>query len=168
MVHEREVTYGKGWDAESGQVAGPIDEESAAARDAAGEWYAVVLREPGRSHPAAVLHIGWAHHHLGLWTYDENGRRALEADLRRTRDGRLVLAFVKDWRAKADLNGRMPREPRMLELPEFGEWGRLVDEVVRVGEEAAAPRAAPGGWLAVWWSWVRSLCRRGTPNQADL
>src|SRR5690242_6609704 len=69
-----DVAYGEGWASGRGAVLGPISSEAAATRDAAGEPYAVVLRQA--DHPAVVVaHAAWAHHHLGLWVYDAQGRR---------------------------------------------------------------------------------------------
>ncbi|MGC9535428.1 DUF4241 domain-containing protein [Streptomyces sp. UG1] len=77
---------------------GPISRECAASRDAAGEPYAVVLRERGRPQPVAVLNIAWAHGYLGVWAYDDQGRRTRELDLRRLEAGRLFLRHIAQWR----------------------------------------------------------------------
>ncbi|WP_333772090.1 hypothetical protein [Streptomyces sp. IBSBF 3136] len=72
-----DVAYGEGWDSGRGAVLGPIDASVAAARDAAGLPYAVVLRQanaPG----LIVAHVAWESHYLGLWAYDAQGRRFLE------------------------------------------------------------------------------------------
>jgi hypothetical protein len=93
-----DVAYGDGWDAAARTVRGPISREFAAGRDAAGEPYAVVLREPGRGQPVAVLTVAWAHDYLGVWAYDEQGRRTRELDLRRLEPGRLFLRHMGQWR----------------------------------------------------------------------
>ncbi|NBM16197.1 hypothetical protein [Streptomyces sp. GC420] len=170
--HERtEVAYGEGWDAESGAVVGPVDAATARARDVVGAWYVAVLREPSRPHPVAVLHVGWEHHYLGLWTFAADGRRVLEADLR-LEDGRLVVAFARGWGA----GGLDLPAGAAVEAPEFGDWDRLVADVaeavtdgaarVRVGETGAVavavvPTARPRRRIlgTVWTLWRRSVWR---------
>ncbi|WP_227983892.1 DUF4241 domain-containing protein [Nocardia spumae] len=93
-----EVTYGEGWDGTAGRVAGPIAVEEARSRDAAGEPYAVVLTAAGSALPVAVLHIAWNDDYLGLWWFDEFGRRDREVDLRRLESERLFLRHDERWR----------------------------------------------------------------------
>ncbi|MEV0118127.1 DUF4241 domain-containing protein [Streptomyces sp. NPDC050844] len=92
-----DVVYGEGWDAVRRVVIGQLSPEAAAARDAAGAQYAVILRGPGAGQPI-VLHVAWAQHYLGAWEYDEQGRRVREADLRRIEPGRLFLNHTAQWR----------------------------------------------------------------------
>ncbi|MET9834774.1 DUF4241 domain-containing protein [Streptomyces sp. NPDC006385] len=92
------MTYGEDWDAASRTVLGPISRELAASRDAAGERYAVVLRERRRPQPVAVLHIAWADDYLGVWAYDNQGRRTRELDLRRLEPGRIFCRHIGQWR----------------------------------------------------------------------
>jgi hypothetical protein len=77
-----DVAYGEGWDSGREAVLGSIDVAMAAARDAAGQPYAVVLRQRGVA-GVVVAHVAWERHYLGLWVYDAMGRRFLETDLRR-------------------------------------------------------------------------------------
>ncbi|MEU2924517.1 DUF4241 domain-containing protein [Streptomyces sp. NPDC007251] len=91
-----EVAYGEGWDPGRAAVLGPVSSAVAAARDAAGQPYAVVLRQEG-SHGLIVAHVAWERHYLGLWVYDARGRRFLEMDLRRLAEDRLFLAHQRGW-----------------------------------------------------------------------
>ncbi|MCQ4213531.1 DUF4241 domain-containing protein [Streptomyces longispororuber] len=91
-----DVTYGLGHDAASGTVTGRMTREAAAALDAAGEPYTVVLREGDRAE-AIVVHVAWAAHHLGMWLYDRRRRRFMEVDLRRITDDRLFLLHQRMW-----------------------------------------------------------------------
>ncbi|MET7377326.1 DUF4241 domain-containing protein [Streptomyces sp. NPDC005526] len=91
-----DVAYGEGWDSGRGAVLGPIDPSAAAARNAAGLPYAVVLRQ-GSSPEVIVAHVAWGSHYLGLWAYDAHGRRFLEMDLRRLDTDRLFLRHQRSW-----------------------------------------------------------------------
>ncbi|MGP4111510.1 DUF4241 domain-containing protein [Streptomyces sp. 4N509B] len=92
-----EVAYGEAWDPVARAVVGPLCRDTARARDTAGEQYAVVLREPGRPQPEAVLHVAGAQGFLGVWHYDAYGRRTREGDLRRLEPDRLFLRHVSEW-----------------------------------------------------------------------
>ncbi|MEU7417582.1 hypothetical protein [Streptomyces antibioticus] len=48
-------------------------------------------RAPGRPDPTEVHLVAWRDHFVGMWTYDELGRRTREADLRLLEDDRLFL-----------------------------------------------------------------------------
>ncbi|MGW3356101.1 DUF4241 domain-containing protein [Streptomyces bungoensis] len=101
-----DVAYGEGWDSGRGAVLGPIGASVAAARDAAGLPYAVVLRQAGAP-GLIVAHVAWENHYLGLWVYDAQGRRFLEMDLRRLDADRLFLLHQRGWAYATD------------EIPEF-------------------------------------------------
>lgn len=92
-----EVSYGAGWDPRAAATVAPLSTAEAAALDAAGEPYAVILKRPGRPHPEAVLHVAWSHHYLGIWRYDEHGRRWREHDLRRLDPEWLFLIHEQTW-----------------------------------------------------------------------
>ncbi|MGW0210038.1 DUF4241 domain-containing protein [Streptomyces sp. NPDC003233] len=96
-----DVAYGEGWDSGRAAVLGPIDAAVAAARDAAGLPYAVVLRQQG-SPGVVVAHVAWECHYLGLWVYDAQGRRFLEMDLRRLAEDRLFLIHQRGWAYTGD------------------------------------------------------------------
>ncbi|MEV6052670.1 hypothetical protein [Streptomyces sp. NPDC052107] len=91
-----DVAYGEGWDSGREVALGPIDAATAAARDAAGQPYAVVLRQQGNP-GVVVAHVAWECHYLGLWVYDARGRRFLETDLRRLAEDRLFLCHQRGW-----------------------------------------------------------------------
>ncbi|MGP4083508.1 DUF4241 domain-containing protein [Streptomyces sp. KR55] len=131
-----DVTYGEDWDAASRTVLGPISRELAANRDAAGERYAVVLRERGCPQPVAVLNIAWAHDYLGVWAYDDQGRRTRELDLRRLEPGRLFLRHIAQWRYDTE------------EMAEFAERaGRVLIDLYPDGRgrKVSEPKGAGGG-----------------------
>ncbi|SFF38633.1 DUF4241 domain-containing protein [Streptomyces mirabilis] len=133
-----DVTYGEGWDAASRTVLGPMNRQRATARDAAGEPYAVVLREEGRPQPVAVLHIAWAHGYFGVWAYDDRGRRTREFDLRRLEPERLFLRHVARWRYDT------------ADLPEFAaQAGRVRVDLYPDGRgrKVSEPQGSGGGSL---------------------
>ncbi|MFE3495361.1 DUF4241 domain-containing protein [Streptomyces sp. NPDC059175] len=92
-----EVSYGETWNAAEQRIVGPLSRSQAAARDAQGAQYSVVLQAPGRPQPSAVLNVCWEQHYLGIWAYDEYGRRWREVDLRRLEPGRLFLCHMTQW-----------------------------------------------------------------------
>ena len=92
------MAYGEDWDPVFRTVSGPLSRRQAAARDASGEQYAVVLRREGRPQPVAVLHVARAQGYFGIWAYDDRGRRTREIDLRGLEPGRLFLRHLAQWR----------------------------------------------------------------------
>ncbi|MBO1334828.1 DUF4241 domain-containing protein [Streptomyces sp. VRA16 Mangrove soil] len=124
-----DVAYGVGYDAVSGSVTGPMTREGAAARDAAGEPYAVVLRDAGAVAKAVVLHVARAAHHLGMWAYDSRRRRFLEMDLRQIEEDRLFLLHQRMWHyADDDVPECAPYAPRVtLDLMPGGRGRKVVE-----------------------------------------
>nr|MDT0657648.1 DUF4241 domain-containing protein [Micromonospora sp. DSM 115978] len=51
----------------------------------------------GRATPVEVRLVSWNDHYLGVWTYDERGRRTGELDLRLLDDGRLLRLYTDRW-----------------------------------------------------------------------
>lgn len=130
-----DVTYGEDWDAASRTVLGPMSRQRAEARDAAGEPYAVILREEGRPQPVAALHIAWAHGYFGIWAYDDQGRRTREIDLRRLEPERLFLRHSARWRYAGE------------DMPEFAEEaGRVTIDLYPDGRgrQVSEPRGGRG------------------------
>ncbi|MGQ4385495.1 DUF4241 domain-containing protein [Streptomyces sp. SAS_270] len=131
-----DVTYGESWDPVSRTVSGPMSRQRAAARDAAGEQYAVVLREEGHPQPAAVLHVAWAQGYFGIWAYDDRGRRTREIDLRRLEPGELFLRHLAQWRYDTD------------DMAEFAaEAGRILTDLHPDGRgrKVCEPKGVRGG-----------------------
>ncbi|MCZ7457968.1 DUF4241 domain-containing protein [Streptomyces sp. WMMC940] len=171
-----DVTYGEGWDAASRMVLGPISREHAANRDATGERYAVVLRERGRPQPVAVLNIAWAHDYLGVWAYDDQGRRTRELDLRRLEPDRLLLRHIAQWRYDSDDMAEFAdRVGRVLiDLYPDGR-GRKVSEPKGIGggslhtladvpdEQRWAPAPAFGDW-----AWAVAMATDGHVSGVSL
>lgn len=171
-----DVTYGEDWDAASRTVLGPISRESAASRDTAGEQYAVVLREPGRPQPIAVLTIAWAHDYLGVWAYDDQGRRIREFDLRRLEPDRLFCRHIAQWRyGTEDMKEFADRAGRVfIDLYPDGK-GRKVSEPKGTGggsrhtlagvpdEQRRLPASAFGDW-----EWAVALATAGSVTDVAL
>lgn len=131
-----DVTYGEDWDAASRTVLGPLSRESAASRDTAGEQYAVVLREPERPQPIAVLNIARAHDYVGVWAYDDQGRRIREFDLRRLEPDRLFCRHIAQWRYGTE------------DMKEFADdAGRVLIDLYPDGKgrKVSAPKGIGGG-----------------------
>ncbi|MFE0130557.1 DUF4241 domain-containing protein [Streptomyces sp. NPDC059037] len=156
-----DVVYGEGWDAVRRAVVGQLSPEAAAARDASGAQYAVILRGPGAAQPV-VLHVAWAQHYLGAWEYDEQGRRVREVDLRRIEPGRLFLNHTAQWRYEspdmaefADDAGSVTMDLRpdgrgwTREQPK-GAKGALMQEGVELPpEQCWFPAPEFGDWAAL-------------------
>lgn len=171
-----DVTYGEGWDAASRRVLGPLSRELAAERDAAGEQYAVVLRERGRPQPVAVLHIAWARDYLGVWAYDGRGRRHRELDLRRLEPGRLFLRHIARWSYDTE------------DMAEFADTaGRVLVDLFPDGKgrKVSQPKGTGGGslhtladvpaerrWAAVPafgdWAWAVAMATEGRGSDFSL
>ncbi|MFE0332157.1 DUF4241 domain-containing protein [Streptomyces sp. NPDC058960] len=171
-----DVTYGEDWDPTSRKVLGPISRELAASRDAAGERYAVVLRERGRPQPVAVLNVAWAHDYLGAWAYDDQGRRTRELDLRRLEPGRLFLRHIAQWRYEtqdmaefADDAGRVlidlypDGRGRKVSEPKGIKGGSLHTLAGVPDEQRWAPAPAFGDW-----AWAVALATGGRVPRVSL
>ncbi|MFB7860862.1 DUF4241 domain-containing protein [Streptomyces sp. NPDC056069] len=92
-----EIAYGEGWDLAGRTLWRPLTAESAAARDGAGLPYVAVCRRPGRNAPLEVRLTSWRDHFVGVWVYDEEGRRTRRLDLRLLDGDRLLRYQTEDW-----------------------------------------------------------------------
>lgn len=93
-----EVGYAQAWDPESRAVWRPLPAGEARERDAAGLPYVVVYRTAGREAPLEVRLVSWRDHHVGLWVYDDQGRRTYDLDLRLLDDpARLFHRYSVAW-----------------------------------------------------------------------
>ncbi|OEJ97424.1 DUF4241 domain-containing protein [Streptomyces thermolilacinus] len=134
-----EVAYALAWDLEARTPWRPLTAEAARQRDAAGLPYVVVYRTPGREAPLEVRLVSWRDHYVGLWLYDDQGRRTDELDLRLLDDPSLLLCRrTRTWRytgpEMAEFDDECPRSS--VEL--------FPDGTGSVSEE---PRGARGGML---------------------
>ncbi|MCX5199223.1 hypothetical protein OOK31_35985 [Streptomyces sp. NBC_00249] len=77
-----EVAYALAWDLEARAPWRPLTAEAAREQDVAGLPYVVVYRIPGREVPLEVRLVSRRDHYVGLWAYDDQGRRTDELDLR--------------------------------------------------------------------------------------
>ncbi|THA85603.1 DUF4241 domain-containing protein [Streptomyces sp. A0592] len=93
-----EVGYAQGWDLTARAPWRPISAEEARERDAAGLPYVAEYRIPGREAPVEVRLVSWPDHHVGLWVYDEQGRRTHQADYRLLDGDRLLTRITRIWR----------------------------------------------------------------------
>jgi hypothetical protein len=89
-----EVTYAEGWNRAACTAREVITGEQAAERDAAGLPYVVVFHVAERAAPVEVRLVSWMDHYLGVWAYDEQGRRIAEFDLRLLDDARLLRRYT--------------------------------------------------------------------------
>ncbi|MBX7552766.1 DUF4241 domain-containing protein [Streptomyces sp. tea 10] len=92
------VSYAKGWDLSSCSALEPLTRTEAEARDRAEQPYVMVHRVPGRTVPVEVHLVAWADHYVGVWAYDERGRRTQELDWRLLEPGSLFLRHRSEWR----------------------------------------------------------------------
>ncbi|MFG2332962.1 DUF4241 domain-containing protein [Streptomyces sp. NPDC048604] len=93
-----EVAYALAWDLEARAPWRLVTAEAARERDVAGLPYVVVYRIPGREVPLEVRLVSWRDHYVGLWLYDDHGRRTAELDLRLLDDrSRLLSRRTRTW-----------------------------------------------------------------------
>ncbi|MEU9237839.1 DUF4241 domain-containing protein [Streptomyces subrutilus] len=94
-----EVAYALAWDLEARAPWRPLSVEAARERDTAGLPYVVTYRIPGQAVPLEVRLVSWRDHYVGLWAYDDQGRRTDELDLRLLDDpARLLGRRTRTWR----------------------------------------------------------------------
>ncbi|MFI6925226.1 DUF4241 domain-containing protein [Nonomuraea spiralis] len=86
-----------------------MSEPAARDRDASGEQYAVLLSVQAK--PKALFQIHWDHRHLGLFLFDECGRRNRELEYRQLEPGRLHLMRYQEWRHASDADPEYPEHP---------------------------------------------------------
>ncbi|MET8981594.1 DUF4241 domain-containing protein [Streptomyces sp. NPDC004539] len=91
------VSYAVGWDLGARAAVGPLSRAGAEARDAAGEPYVMVYRVPGRREPVEVHLVAWGDSYVGMWAYDEQGRRRAEVDWRLLEPERVFLRHLGAW-----------------------------------------------------------------------
>ena len=92
------VSYARSWDFATRSAIGPVNPSNARERDRSGLPYTVIYRAPERRYPLEVRLVAWADHYLGVWVYDEHGRRVSGADLRLVEPDRLFLHRLERWR----------------------------------------------------------------------
>ncbi|MFK3733832.1 DUF4241 domain-containing protein [Streptomyces sp. NPDC088090] len=114
VVEVVEVGYARAWDLRARTPWRPIPAEEARERDAAGLPYAVVYRTAGREAPLEVRLVSWRDHYVGLWVYDDQGRRTYELDMRLLDDpARLLRRRTVGWSyadpGTAEFDERCPR-----------------------------------------------------------
>ncbi|OLT29187.1 hypothetical protein BJF83_00890 [Nocardiopsis sp. CNR-923] len=91
-----ESLYCQGWDPETARPVGILSPDTAQARDAAGEQYAVLVSEAGGG-PLVLLEIAWSHGHCGVWLFDADGVRRTHHRYARRQDGQLALTRSRRW-----------------------------------------------------------------------
>ncbi|MFC9948546.1 DUF4241 domain-containing protein [Streptomyces pratensis] len=93
-----EVAYALAWDLAVRALWRPLTAQAARERDVAGLPYVVVYRLPGREVPLEVRLVSWRDHYVGVWAYDDHGRRTGELDLRLLDDrSRLLGRRTRKW-----------------------------------------------------------------------
>ncbi len=75
-----DAVYCEGWDSAGTAPFGILTTAAAQRRDRAGVQYAVLLLDRGG--PVALLHVAWGAGYLGVYLFDEQGRRDREFDYR--------------------------------------------------------------------------------------
>ncbi|MEV2278802.1 DUF4241 domain-containing protein [Nocardiopsis sp. NPDC049922] len=88
--------YCEGWDPETARPVGILSPDTARARDASGDQYAVLVREAGGD-PLVLLEIAWSHEHCGVWLFDADGERRTHHRYARREDGELALTHSRRW-----------------------------------------------------------------------
>ncbi|MEV0962211.1 hypothetical protein AB0J25_06270 [Streptomyces sp. NPDC049910] len=175
-----EVAHALAWDLQARTLRRPVTVEVARERDVAGLPYAVVYRVPGRQVPLEVRLVSWRDHYVGLWLYDDRGRRTDELDPRLLDDrSRLLGRRTRTWRytgpEMAEFDERCPRSSMEL-LPDGkgsvseepqGERGRRLVTVPGADVPRGQGRPGFGDWPVVSALW-RRLPGQVTFRQAGL
>jgi hypothetical protein len=139
-----EVAYAQGWDLSLRQELTPLPRSGAEARDTSGEPYAIVYRVAGSSLPLEVQLVSWKDSYLGVWAYDEQGRRTREMDWRMLEPGRLFLRHLAQWHYPAEDTPEFAAHvPRTSEDLFPGGRGRKVVERGPLGGELHTPAEFP-------------------------
>ncbi|WP_434594779.1 DUF4241 domain-containing protein [Streptomyces sp. A5-4] len=170
-----EVAYALAWDLEARALWRPLTAEAARERDGAGLPYVVVYRIPGREVPLEVRLVSWRDHYVGLWSYDDQGRRTDELDLRLLDDqSRLLSRRARRWQytglEMAEFDGECPRSSTEL-FPD----GRGSITQQPQGERGRTLVTVPGADIRRWevrpgfddWPVVTAR-RRGLPGPVVL
>ncbi|MET8952144.1 DUF4241 domain-containing protein [Streptomyces sp. NPDC004393] len=142
---EVEVSYAEGWDADRRCEFGTLSADEAEERDRSGEPYVVVRRVPGCAAPMEVHLVSWGDHYVGVWAYDELGRRIHEVDLRLLEPDRLFARQYLERRYSPDQSDRardawcltvelLPGERGTVVLEERGESGGSFHTLADVSE----------------------------------
>ncbi|MEV0715452.1 DUF4241 domain-containing protein [Asanoa sp. NPDC050611] len=92
-----ELIYADGWDK---AVVNPLTADAAAARDAEGSPYSVILSNGARVH--AVLDISWDDGYCGISRFDAKSRLVARHVLRQGRPGELFLRSAETWTGAPD------------------------------------------------------------------
>ncbi|MER5932169.1 DUF4241 domain-containing protein [Streptomyces sp. NPDC002054] len=153
-----EVGYCEGWDPQRGAALSPIPEHEARARDEAGEPYAVLLSADGR--PRALFQVSWRDGYLGMFLFDEQGRRTREFDYRRLAPARLHLKRYHEVRHRTDSAAKGERSDGVewrftMDITSDGRAGRVLEYGGSLSMGARVPaehrtvaRAEFGAWTA--------------------
>ncbi|WP_238011866.1 DUF4241 domain-containing protein [Dactylosporangium sp. AC04546] len=91
-----EVIYCAGWDPQTRKPVGLMNADEARTRDSAGDPYAVLLTTNTR--PKALLQVDWGRDYLGLFLFEQHGRRDRAYDFRELEPGLLHLIRYEQWR----------------------------------------------------------------------
>ncbi|MCL6735934.1 DUF4241 domain-containing protein [Streptomyces neyagawaensis] len=170
-----EVAYALAWDLEACALWRPLTVEAARERDAAGLPYVVVYRIPGREVPLEVRLVSWRDHYVGLWVYDDQGRRTDELDLRLLDDqSRLLRRRTRRWQytgpEMAEFDDECPRS--VVEL--FPDGRGSITEAPR-GERGRRLVTVPDADTRRWQDrpgfedWPVAAARwRGLPGPVEL
>ncbi|GGM62370.1 hypothetical protein GCM10007977_074930 [Dactylosporangium sucinum] len=151
-----EVIYCAGWDPQIRKPVGVMNADEARTRDSAGNPYAVLLTT--NTQPKALLHIDWGRRYLGLFLFEQHGRRDRAYDYRELEPGLLHLIRYEQWRyASADapefpergwhltLTARPDTDTASVEL----DHGSLLQTAHDIPERYRSLRRAPfGDWMA--------------------
>lgn len=89
------LTYCGFWNDLLRQPIDVLTAEQARTRNQTSEAYAVVLGDPVA--PDAVIEVNWSNSYLGVWYFNEDGRRDEVCGMRLTSSKRLFLNEVTIW-----------------------------------------------------------------------
>ncbi|WP_229891684.1 DUF4241 domain-containing protein [Streptomyces mashuensis] len=168
------MAYAQAWDLEARALWRPLTAEAARERDVAGLPYVVVYRIPGQEVPLEVRLVSWRDHYVGLWVYDDQGRRTDELDLRLLDDpDRLLRRRTRRWQYTEPDVAEFDEECPRFAMELFPDGKGLITQEPRGGRgrgetvpgadvERWQVRPAFGDWPVASFHW------RGLPGPVAL
>ncbi|WP_228389678.1 DUF4241 domain-containing protein [Streptomyces smaragdinus] len=131
------VSFAEGWDSATCRAFRPISRDEALERDRIGEPYVVLYPSADLSTPAQVHLIAWRRGFVGMWAYDDNGRRTRETDLRLLDDDRMFVLGTVERRYSSPAQADRAPDAWLCET-EFDTSGKGWETTQERGEDGGA------------------------------
>lgn len=118
-------TYSERWSSLAGEPTDVISREEAHRRHETGEPYVITLGEP--TDPDNVIEIAWKNDYLGVWFFDEQGRRSVQY-MFTVYGNQLFLDTMTNW--KYPDGGHRLNEANWIKEFEFTPGGNVTVEAI--------------------------------------